>query len=245
MSYHRFTASMRLADLVRADVSLLRVLARFDLHPGFKEMTVAEVCAARRIDPDFLIEIINVFHDPLYFPILRLQQLDARWIVGYLQCAHLDYTGRLLPAIGESMRALAVSGGSGNKGIAMAGAMFDAYCREFTEHIRREEECVFPHALRVAEAYRSGMPHGEAGFSGIQEIREFVEQHSHMEETLDDLQNILIAHVGQPFDVDLCRTVITELDLFARDIENHGRIEDRILFTLVENMEREIGARAW
>jgi len=240
MTYHRFTSSMRLSDLVQANVSLLRVLARFELHPGFGDRTVEDACLARGIDPEFFVEIVNVFHDARYFPEMRLRRLDVRSIIEYLSKAHKDYAEHMLPAVGRLVDKLVASGGDRNRGIGMVGTMFDEYRKEFLDHIAREEELVFLHALRVADAFRQGTAVEGIEPGGLDAIREFMAQHSHMEETLNDLQTILISHIEQPFDVRLCTAVIMELARFEQDVLDHGRIEDRILFAAVAHMEARL-----
>ena len=237
MQYRRFTPDMNLADLVHANYQLLRVLHRFDIHPGFGDCTVEEACRDHGIDSEFFIEIVNVFNDHHYFPETRLRQFDVHAVIRYLLKAHEDYTGNLLPEIGGMVRALVDSGGGHNRGIGMVAGMYEEYHREFLHHIAQEEELVFPHALRVYEAFRTGKQPGGDMNTNIRAIREFTHQHSTMEEKLDDLLSILIKYIEPPFDAHLCSRVLFALHLFERDVVDHGRIEDRILFASVDSIE--------
>lgn len=237
MQYRRFTPDMNLSELVRANYHLFRVLHRFDIRPGFGDGTASEICQAHGIDPEFFIEIVNVFNDHHYFPETRLRQFDVHAVIRYLLKTHEDYTGNLLPEIGGMVRALVDSGGGRNRGVGMVAEMYDEYRREFLHHIEQEEELVFPHALRVYEAFRTGKQPGGDADRNLRAIREFTLQHSNMEEKLDDLLSILIKYIEPPFDAHLCSRLLVGLHLFEQDIVDHGRIEDRILFAAVDGME--------
>ena len=243
MTYHRFTTDTKLSDMIHANHQLLRVLSRFDVHPGFGDGTVADICRERGIAPEFFCEIVNVYNDTLYFPETRLRRLDVQSIVDYLKKAHQDYMGAMLPAIGREVQALVASGDGRNTGIGMIGSMYAEYQDEFIHHIHQEEELVFPHALLVMEAYRKGQSLGSGIAGDIHTIKEFTREHSHMEEKLFDLQSLLVKYIEPPFDVTLCRSVICGLHDLEQDVQDHARIEDRILFTLIQQMEAEIEKR--
>ena len=58
---------MKLADVLHHDHNLIPVISRFGIKLGFGENTIEEICAAQQLDTDFLLTILNTFHDPLFF----------------------------------------------------------------------------------------------------------------------------------------------------------------------------------
>jgi regulator of cell morphogenesis and NO signaling len=238
MSYKRFTTRMKLSDILHTNYFLLPIVHRFDIRYGIGDLTVADICRERDIDQDFFVEILNIYHDEHYFPEAELLKADVRLIVSYLRKTHGYYIGYLLPSIDSLIHALVESGHARNSTLRPVASLFEEFSREFRKHIESEESQVFPYALSVAEAYRdqeSGVFPARA-WDGA--IRRFEDEHMLMDEKLFDLKNLLIKYIGEPFDVHVCNSIIFEVDRLERDARDHARIEDRILFTAVEQMEK-------
>ncbi|MBL0176769.1 MAG: hemerythrin domain-containing protein [Ignavibacteria bacterium] len=244
MSYKRFTLRMKLSDILHTNYFLLPIVHRFDIRYGIGDLSVAEICRERSIDQDFFIEILNIYHDEHYFPEAELLKADVRLIVGYLRKTHAYYVDYLLPSIDSLIHALVESGHAHNSTLGPVASLFDEFSREFRKHIDGEEQQVFPYALSVADAYR-GQADGTrppTGWDGG--IRCFEDEHLLMDEKLFDLKNLLIKYIGEPFDVHVCNSIIFEVDRLERDARDHARIEDRILFTAVEQMEKALRGAA-
>lgn len=239
MTYRRFTVSMKLCDVLHANYALLPIVHRFNIDSGIGNKTIARICRDNGVDANFFTEIINVFHDERYFPETALRGSDVRLIIEYLRKTHSYYVDHLLPRIASMIRALTASGRK-NPALKMVRTLFNDYRTEFLRHIAKEERTIFPHALDVAERFPSGKHPLRRPSVAASSIRTLSSEHTRMDETLLDLKNILIKYLEQPFDVHLCDAIIFELHRLERDVADHGRIEDRILFTVIDSMEKQM-----
>jgi regulator of cell morphogenesis and NO signaling len=240
MMYKRFTARMNLSAILHANYFLLPIVHRFDIHYGIGDATVSEICANRGIDEEFFIEILNVYNDPSYFPEAELRKSDIRLIIDYLGKTHSYYINYLLPNISKQIHMLVLSGGATNKSLRPVASLFMEYAREFQKHIEHEEEQVFPYALAVAESFLARSAARQPVKKRVGSIRKIEDEHTMMDEKLFDLKNLLIKYIEYPFDVHTCNSIIFEINRLEQDVRDHARIEDRVLFTRIEQMEIEL-----
>ena len=83
--------SMLMADVIHLNYLLLQVITRFDIHLGFGNQTVEEVCRENKVNVEFFLEIVNSYHDAEYFPDEELQHFKLELIVNYLKKTHNYY----------------------------------------------------------------------------------------------------------------------------------------------------------
>lgn len=241
--YKRFTGTMKLCDVLHSNYHLLPIIYRFNIQLGIGDKSISEICNQKNIDSEFFIELLNVYNDEFYFPVTYLQRSDVRLIVEYLRKTHSYYTEYLLPVIEKLVHLLVKHGGRKNVGIKMVGNLFDDYKDEFLKHITKEEKTIFPYALHIAKYYRNQNRMQSRSYKQLGPIKSFKSEHSKMDEKLFDLKNILIKYIEPPYDVHICHTIIFELYRLERDVQDHSRIEDRILFAVIEQMESELKIR--
>ena len=68
-----FTVSTKIADVIHLDYRLIPIIGRFGIEYGFRNKTVAEVCAEYEINSWFFLEIVNSYHNSEYFPKKQLR----------------------------------------------------------------------------------------------------------------------------------------------------------------------------
>lgn len=244
MNYKRYTGTLKLSDVLHSDYYLLPLVHRFDIQFGVGDMTIAELCTKNNLDQEFFVELLNVYHDEYYFPENTLLRLDMRLVVEYLRKTHQYYVEYLLPSIRKLIAGFIRTGGKKNHSLAPIGQLYHNYEAEFLRHIEREETNVFPFALRINALYHSKSDTPRLTARNSESIRRFESEHRLMDEKIFDIKNILIKYIEPPYDVHLCNTIIFELDRLERDVIDHSRIEDRILFASSVRMEEELKKRA-
>ena len=224
-----------LAEAIMQNHNLLRVIGRFDIQPGFGDVTVGEICHKKDIDPVFMVVILNSFLDESYFPAHDLTGFSLKQLVRYLQKTHDYYLNHQIPYIQELIDRLCSGRQPENPGLKVVNKFFAAYCRELKEHISREEKVTFPYVLDIESRFN----HPENAGSGSPDytIYHYESEHDNVEEKLYDLKNIMIKYLPQPFDFDLVKRIIAELYWLEKDLNEHARIEDKIMIPKVRMME--------
>ena len=222
-----FTKKMKLADVISSNPSLVLILQRFRIELGFGEKSVAEVCRANGISEQFFLLICNVYTHDRYLPSMEeLQETDMSSLVPYLIASHSYYLDERIPHIERHLDRIAEACPKNHKEILQR--FFHDYKTEVENHFLYEEKTVFPYI----EALRNGKSGG--GYS----INQFEENHSNIEDKLNDLTNIFIKYL--PGDIMPKERVSVLFDIFqlSGDLNKHSLIEEKILIPYVETIER-------
>ena len=216
---HLLNPAMKMADLMDLRPSLPGVLARMGIPFGFGEQTVEEVCRRQGVDPETFLLICSVYAVDGYVPAKeRLRRADLRDVLKYLRLSHTFYMDVALNELAEALKALTEPCGEKHKRIIRQ--FFDEYKDELTKHFEYEEKTVFPYAEAI-------LHHGRLTDD------DYGENHSHMEEKLEDLKSLVMKYLppecGQQ---DICRALSCIYSL-QEDIARHILVEDGVLVPIV------------
>lgn len=237
-----FTEKTKMADVILSDVGLIPVISRFNVEYGFGNKTVGEVCEIHGINQWFFLEIINSFHNHDYFSKEQLQKFSSVLIVEYLSNAHVYYRNVKLPEIKgliEEMKRQLTE--QNQKNVELLGDFFNSYRTELERHFKVEEQDLFPYAIALDEAVESGKYQKELVQAVLNEpIEQFETIHASMEVTLSDLKNLIIRHMPPVVCSTLCQRLLTELFKFEEDLDDHARIEEKVLVPKLKMLEKII-----
>src|SRR5690606_25930702 len=95
-----------------------------------------------------------------------------------------------------------------------------------------EEERVFPYVINLVKNHKIDPKYT---------IRSFEQEHSNVDEKLNDLKNLIIKYIAPDYDENICNDFLITLSLFEKDLEDHARIEDKILMPMVIEIENKLG----
>lgn len=238
----QFTLKTKLADIIHTNYLLLPIFNRFDIQLGFGDKTVEQICEEKALNAGFFLVIINSFHDHNYFPQDQLQQFDLRLIIDYIKKSHSYYLELKIPQIEQLIHSLGKKSESGFKDqIALIEQFFSDYKEELITHIQEEENKIFPYILTIGNAYTEAKIN-ESHKQLIKEnsINVFAGEHSNIEDKLFDLKNIIIKYLQPLKDNFASNTLLIELFRLENDLNDHARIEDKVLIPKVQYIEREI-----
>jgi regulator of cell morphogenesis and NO signaling len=235
---------MKLADVIHHDHELIPVINRFNVHLGFGDQSITELCQEKKINTEFFLTILNAYHDHTYFPKKHLQSFPASMLVSYLNKSHNYYIENKLPGLEELIQKLENNSRLDKNTFKLLKNFFLEYYNEFIQHIKREEEVVYPYVLKLEDAIESG----EVSDELIQQmenysISDYEAEHEDVEEKLYDLKNIIIKYLPEQENDELLFKILKELFELENDLNDHSRIEDLILVPKVEAMEFTLKTR--
>ncbi len=239
------TGNNKMVDLVHRNYTLISVLNRFGIALGFGDKTVREVCEEKGLNLPFFLEIINSYLDDDYFPREHLISFPLRLIVDYLSRTHHDYLEKRIPEIETIISSTETPCYRKKDHNYLLLKFFREYKEELILHIRREDEQVFPYALHVEKLFlrleKEGIPPtGIPGYS----IMDYLREHDNIEEKLFDLKNIIIKYLPPPLHPEGCYRVIAMLFDLEKDMNDHSRIEEKVLVPKVAVMEEKLRQHA-
>lgn len=234
--------NMKMADMIHMNYLLLPIVSRFNIKLGCGDKTINQVCQENAIDVYFFLEIVNSFHDKNYFPKKQLREFPIKLIVDYLRNSHHHYLHVKIPYIEELINQLLLDSYSGNSELLeLIKKFFNDYKSELAEHIKREELKVYPYVFAIEKAFRSKrLTNDTIELTKKYSMDIFVNEHDNIEDKLFDLKNLIIKYIPPPDDAHLCNTILIELFRLESDLNDHARIEDKILVPKVKFMEKWI-----
>ncbi len=237
------SGQMKMADIITADKRAMLLMPRFGIDMGVGDKTVKQICREQGIQLDFFLLMVNVFLHPHFFPGKKLKNVDVTLLLLYLANAHEYYIREKIPAlqtlVGEFLFRLE------QPARGQLDRFFREYIREVIEHIEYEEKIVFPYIqslVKPADAGSTATDPSDEDIKAIQEkgIREFEKRHNDIEEKLSDLKNLLIKYVPPAGDRYLRIRVLNELIDLEQDLNDHARLEDKVLVPIVEDIEKQL-----
>lgn len=236
--------NIKMADVIHMNYFTLSVLNRFGIELGFSDKSVEDVCKLYHVDVDFFLEIVNTFVDKDYFPKRHLQTFSVKLITDYLQQTHDDYHQNKVPEIEFLIEEMVKSCYTQKDNIVLLKKFFNDYKQELLNHTRREEEVVFPYTKAIENAYLSEKPDRSViKLMETYSIDVFQNEHDNIEEKLFDLKNIIIKYLPQPKNSRLCNKLLYELFNLEQDLNDHSRIEEKVLVPKIRQMEKIITER--
>ena len=209
-----FSGTMKLADLVGANYQLLNVLSRMGIGLGFGELTINEVCERQGIDPGSFLLICDVYTYDDFVPSKEiLASADPSTLVDYLHNSHAFYLDKEFASLERNLKAMVEPCDSAQK--------------QVENHFAYEESVVFPYIRALVKGER------QESYT----IEQFEENHSNIEETLNDLKNIVMKYLPETCDTILRNEVLYKLFSLEADLAKHTVIEDTVLIPIVNKME--------
>jgi regulator of cell morphogenesis and NO signaling len=215
-------------DLVDVNYHLLPVINRFGITLGQKEASLEEICESKGVNLDFFLVILNTFHNKNYFPEDELKSFSPILIIDYLKKTHDYYASYVLPKLEDLLAKLIESDTSNNKELLLIRKFYLKYKNELIIHVKEEEELVFPYISSLVE---------KGKVNSVYSIHSFEEEHSNVEDKLNDLKSLIVKYLKPVYDNNICNEFLITLFRFEKDISNHNRIESNILIPQVQELE--------
>lgn len=231
--------------VVLDNLSILSLLPRFNLRPGFGELSVDEVCRSHGVNTDFFLEIANAYLDEMYVPGEGLSLFSLDSVVNYITSAHRYYTDIALPMVEKKIHQLIESSELSEKEVHLVSTFFNDYKKDFLAHISQEEEQILPYVLELER--QSEMEKPDPDF--IQKLKdysisEFEKEHDRLEISLKHLSELIIKYLPPEYDLYLCHGVLNDLARLMKDLVDHADIEDKVLIPRVAELENSLRKRA-
>lgn len=228
MDHILFSAKMKLADVLLANYKLLLVLNRFDIHLGFGEKSVEEVCRLQSIPASLFLMVCNVYTFEDYLPTeSELQSFDTDSLLRYLQNSHYYYKEKCLPDIQKQLDAIIEQ--LNNRPAQIVKRFYTDYQQEVLNHFEYEETVAFPYTDFLLKG----------NHTKAYSISQFEKNHTNIEEKLNDLKNIMIKYLPDMELSEQLNTLLFSLFELEDDFRKHTLIEDKILVPLVEQLEQK------
>ena len=210
---------MKMAELIAVSPNLPGVLTRMGIPFGFGDETVEEVCRRNGTDPETFLLICSVYSGDGSLPAKeRIRKADLKDVLKYLRRSHAYYMEVAMQEITAALVALTEPCDERHRNIIRK--FFNEYKEELFKHLEYEETTVFPQA---EAALRNGRPTPDG----------YEENHSHVEEKLEDLKNLVMKYMPPVCGQQDIYRALTCIFSLQEDLARHILVEDGILVPIV------------
>ena len=209
---------MKMAELLNISASLPGVVTRMGMPFGFGDETVEEVCRRQDIDPETFLLICSVHAYGSLPPKERIRKAELKDILKYLRRSHTYYMEVAMKELTEALVALTEPCDDRHKSIIRK--FFTEYKEELFKHLEYEEETVFPQA-------EAALGHGRFASD------DYGDNHSHVEEKLEDLKNLIMKYMPPECGQQDIYRALSCIFTLQEDLSRHILVEDGILVPIV------------
>jgi regulator of cell morphogenesis and NO signaling len=216
-----------MADLVIENPSLLLLLEHFGMETALNDTSIAQLCKHFRVNMPVFLLLCNLYNG--FFPQgkeLNPDQFQMSDLIVFKKCHHF-YTSRISP---DSDYIAQLYKRQHPKDIRQLELFFREYFEEVLEHLRYEEEIVFPYCCQLLQGK---IEEGLSAFSSA----EYRDHHPDIETKLVDLKNFLLKHLSLEGDFILKRKMLNALIELENDLYIHSQAEELVLLPLLEHLE--------
>ena len=225
-----FKSKDRLVEIIHQNHLLLPILNRFDIHLGVQNKTITDVAKENNINRDFLMVILNAFHNKEYFPVIELQKFSLKLIIDYLKKTHQYYLSYIFPKLEYLLERIIQSYTNEEKNIDIINSFYKKFKMELLNHIKDEEENIFPRILNLGNNIQK-----EPYFEHLNNLK----IHTNVDDEINDLKNLIIKYLEPNYDIYFCNEFLSELYRFHKDLKDHERIEDLVLFPKLKSIKKD------
>ena len=221
---------MKAADLISADWNLLSIFERLDIKLGFGEATIAEICSRYNLSTELFLMICNIYSFDNYRPKTEiLKKEDLPHILSYLRASHKHYMTNCFPRLHNNIHIMMEEYEDTNSYVL--NKFYDDYDSEIKKHFEYEENSVFPYIESLLDRKKENM----------YKISDFEDNHTNVEEKLNDLKNIIIKYLPGTYTSNIRMKVLNEIFKIENDLRKHTLVENKILIPLVTKIEKSYG----
>ncbi len=225
----QYRSSDLMSDLINRHHTILLLLSRFNIPLGFADKTIKQICLDHQVDTDTFLAVINLnYGNPDILPKDMSQRVSIEALIDYLKNSHRFYLDYRLPTIRQNLSSSLDQEDPKISKLLMQ--VYDQYASEIAKHMNYEEEHVFTYVFDLLK--------GNADNS-LFHIRNFSEKHTHVEEKLDELRDIIIRYYPTRCNHAL-NCALFDLFSCAEDLSLHNEVEDRLFVPAIELLEKSL-----
>lgn len=226
MKNNIFNTGMKMIDVISYNYRLLLLLSRFNINMGFGDRTISDICKENKVSPELFVLICNIYTFDNYKPTdIDIKSFYISELIDYLKRSHDYYFNTKLLDISQELSN--ITSKLDEKYALALDHFFTEYKEEVDNHFKYEEEIVFPYVMSCDNPKNSD-------FS----ITTFEENHSNIEDKVNDLKNILIKYLPSGKANESHTNILFNLFMLEEDLGKHCMIEEKVLVPVVIKMEK-------
>lgn len=203
--------------------------------------TIDEACKEKGIDPAIVLtDLLAIKRVDAAFA-APFAEWEPELLCDYIVNNHHMYVARMIPVLYTHTKKIAAVHGANHPELLTIAEHFETVAIELQQHMKKEEQLLFPFIKTLAAAKKQNGSSVQAPFGSVQNpIRMMEAEHQNAG---DELYRIRELSSGYTVPEDGCTTyriTYQELQDFERDLHQHVHLENNILFPKAIALEQEM-----
>jgi len=237
------TATQSIAEIVRSQPTAAAILQRFDIDVCAQaHESLRAACAVLQLSVEQVLEKLDdgaavdagaEHADPNEFAPSRLIQHIVR--------VHHKNVRQELPRLVELTHTVASKQGERSPELMQIELLVAELAADLTEHIRKEEQVLFPYIAQVDQAPLLAFRPPQLCFSRVgQPVFVMVQEHERAKLLLAELRRITNSFEPPAWACPKFTALYAGLQIFSARLDEHIRLENEVLFPRAIAMEAEL-----
>ena len=203
--------------------------------------TIDEACKDKNIDPTSVLNDLLSMEKAAGSPTVPFAEWEPDILCDYIVQNHHAYVAKMIPLLYMHTRKIAAVHGANHPELLSIAEHFEAVALELQQHMKKEEQMLFPFIKTTYAAKKHNESAVHAPFGSVQNpIRMMEAEHQNAG---DEMYSIRSLSNGYTVPADGCTTyriTYQELQDFERDLHEHVHLENNILFPKAIALEQEM-----
>ncbi|MEK6781938.1 MAG: hypothetical protein AABY93_09535 [Bacteroidota bacterium] len=214
-----------------------QVLQRYNVTQAHNLVYTYEELRELGIPPEFLLALLELFEDPQSFKPETFKGFPLRVIVDYLRKTHSYYLSKKLLEIEQSIHLLVNAYPGAHPLLLLLQTFYTDYKSHLIKHIEVEERELLPYIVQLEELVDGN---GKIHTSPMMMVQKFIHQHHDTEKDLEEVRKTILNYSPPISNQTLYRILLSQLEVFEKDMAIHALIEDEVLLPRALEIEKKL-----
>jgi regulator of cell morphogenesis and NO signaling len=224
-----------LSPSLPAQEETAQILQRYNVAQAHNLVYTYEELRELGIAPEFLLALLNVFEDPGSFSPTGFSKFSLEIIIDYLRKTHAYYLNKKLLEIEQSVHLLVNAYPHAHPMLLLLNTFYTDYKNHLINHIEMEESELLPYILKLEKAAEAN---GKLQPPTLT-VEKFIHHHHDTEKDLEEVRSAILNYSPPEGNQTLYRILLSQLQVFEKDMAIHALIEDEVLLPRALTLEKK------
>jgi regulator of cell morphogenesis and NO signaling len=214
-----------------------QILQRYDVTKAHNIVYTHDELKDLGIPPEFLLALLEIFEDQAVFKPSNFDRFSLQVIIDYLRKTHSYYLDKKLLEIEQSIHLLVNAYPSAHPLLVLLHNFYSDYKNHLVRHIQMEEGKLLPYIIELEQADELKR---KLGTAPSMTVKEFISQHHDTEKDLEEVRKTILSYSPPEGNQTLYRILLSQLQVFEKDMAVHAQIEDDVLLPRALELENKL-----
>lgn len=201
--------------------------------------TIDEVCKEKNIDVLTVLEDLSKLNSAAHNTSTAFTAMTPDALCNYIVETHHAYVTRMIPVLYAHTQKVAAVHGANHPEVISIAKHFETVAIELQQHMKKEEQMLFPFIKALYAASKKNEPILVAPFGSVQNpIRMMEAEHQNAGDEMFEIRSLSNNYTPPEDGCTTYRITYQELQDFERDLHAHVHLENNILFPAAVKLEQ-------